>query len=139
MDDGRQTGGRREEARSKGRVVVSVWTVRVRDGLPVTPQDVVEGASATEQLLGQLRDDVAVVAYPPVLVAEQMRILGEQGEAGDVQGVAEQIERSELRSAQQVDGRQRGRRGRPGVRRGLHRFLAAPRLAAGGGAWNRSK
>ena len=123
--------------RSEGQVVVVVRPLGVRNRLPVAADDVVEGASAAEESLGQLRDGVAVVAYAPVLVAEQMRVLGDQRETGDVHGVVEQVERGQLRGGQQIDGRQRHRRR---LRRSrLHRFLAAARLAAGAGAWNTSK
>jgi hypothetical protein len=110
----------------------------VRNGLTVATDDIIEGASATEQSLGQLRDGVAVVAYAPVFVAEEMRVLGEQGEADDVHGMMEQVERGELRGGQQIAwGQRRGRRRRR--KSGLHRFLAAARLAAAGVAWNTSK
>jgi hypothetical protein len=120
---------------SEGQVVVGVGPLGVRSGLPVTADDVVEVTSAAQESLGELRDGVAVVMHAAVLVAEQMGILGEQGEADDVQGVVEQIDGGELRGAQQIDGRQRGR----SRRQGLHRFLTAARLAAGAGAWNTSK
>lgn len=143
--DGR-TEGRSEIERegSEGQVVVGTRGVAVRGRLAVAGDDVVEGAGAVEQPLGQLGDRVAVMAHQPVLVSEQVRVLGEQSQPYDVHGMREQVERGELGGGDQI----RGCEGRqpdtapptsPARHGARHRFLATARLAAGAGAWNTSK
>ena len=86
--------------------VLVVGAVGVRDCLTVAGNAVVESTSAAEHSLGQLGDEVAVVAHQSLLVAEQVRVLGDEGESGHVHGVSEQVERGELGSVQQVHRRE---------------------------------
>lgn len=93
-----------------------------------------------EQALGREGNSVAVVTDAARLVSEQVRVLGHDGQDGEVQGVVEQLEGGEFRGRDEVLEAERGpRRATRPLRGALHRFLPGGRLPGGAGVWNTSK
>lgn len=144
-----RTGGRRQPAAlSRGncyseRQVVVVVDASVGSRPTIAFEDGTQIGHRVEQTFGQGGDAVgAVVTDAAGLVAEQVGVLRQDGESGEVQGVVEQFEGGELRGRDhvlQAERRPSRLRATPPARHGGHRFLPGGRLPGGAGVWNTSK
>ena len=126
---------------SEGQIVVAV-EASVDGRAPVPLEDGSHLGHGVEQGLCDGGEGIAVVTDLAVFVSQQVRVLGQGGEGGDVQGVVEQFEGRELRGLDQIVEGERGA-GRshamPPDRRAPHRFFPGGRLPVGAGVWNTSK
>jgi hypothetical protein len=116
----------------------------VCDGLTVTGNDGFQSACSADDSLCELGGVVAVVQHAPRLIAEQVRMLGNDGQTRHMHAVGEHVERRQLGGVDQVLCQDRGASSGSAAlsrfsRHVNYRFLAAGRLGAGGGGWNTSK
>ncbi len=112
----------------------------VRDRASIQPQGGGQVDGAVDYLGGALGHRIVVETHLSVFVAEQVRMLGDQGHSHDMSCVTEHLDQGKLGRVDHVGEGEKGvATAHGGTGPWAHRFLLAARLAVDAGIWNTSK